>query len=147
MTHIKFNHPAKRAASPVFSNLFTDLFEGDPFFRPALERNFLPSVNISESEGGYHIELSAPGFSKEEIEINVEDSALTVSGKREEKREENNKRYSRKEFGYQNFKRSFTLPDLVNTDQIAAKFENGILILDLPKKAEEQKSVKKIELK
>lgn len=147
MTSIKFNTPTKRSSSPVFSNLFADLFEADSFFRPNFERSALPSVNISESEGGYHIELSAPGFSKEEIDINVEENTLTVSGKHEEKKEETNKRYSRKEFGYQNFKRSFTLPELVNTDQIAAKFENGILTLDLPKKSEILKSVKKIELK
>ncbi|MEZ5173302.1 MAG: Hsp20/alpha crystallin family protein [Bacteroidia bacterium] len=147
MTLVKFNNPVRRSVSPVFSNLFNDLFDNDPFFRGGMDRASLPSVNISESDSGYHLELSAPGFSKEEIEISVEDNMLIVAGKHEVSKEDSNKKYSRKEFSYQNFKRSFNLPELVNTDEIGARFENGILKLDIPKTTEEQKPVKKIELR
>jgi HSP20 family protein len=147
MTLVKFNNPVRRSVAPVFSSLFNELIENDPFFRQTAERNSLPSVNISESDQGYHIELSAPGFKKEEIEIHVEDSVLTISGKHEETKSENSKKYSRKEFSYQNFKRSFNLPEQAHTEGIEARFENGILSLDIPRQAEEHKSVKKIELK
>ena len=146
MTLVKFNKKTGRPSSPVFSNLFQDLFDNDNFFRPFPERNSLPAVNISENNENYHLELSAAGFSKNEVELTVEDSTLTITGKREERHEESERKFSRKEFSFQNFKRSFSLPENVNQDSIKASFENGILTIELPKKIEEQKQSRKIEL-
>ncbi len=146
MTLVKFNQASRRPSSPVFTNLFQDLFDNDNFFRPFPERSSLPAVNISESNEKYHLELSAAGFNKNEVEISVEENTLTITGKREEKHEENERKFSRKEFTYQNFKRSFSLPENVNQEQIAASIQKGILTEDFPKKQEEQKQTRKIEL-
>ena len=144
MTLIKFNKNANRSFAPVFPSIFNDMMED---LRLNNGGTALPAVNISETESGFHLDLSIPGFSKEEISISLDENNLIVSGEKNTEKVDQNKRFTRKEFSYQNFKRSFTLPENVNEEGIGAKFENGILILDLPKKAEEQKSVKKIELK
>lgn len=146
MTLIKFNK-AHRGYSPVFPSLFQDVFDGNfPEFR--MPGNGLPAVNIAESEQNYHLELTIPGFSKEELQIQLEENTLVVSGEKKKELEQNQpeKRYSRREFSYQNFKRTFTLPENVAEERIAAQFENGILKLDLPKKETPGKISRKIDL-
>jgi HSP20 family protein len=147
MTLIKFNKPAQRLANPAFHNFFSDMLENDfPAFRPFVNGNGLPAVNISENEKNFHLELSIPGFSKEEIELAIDQDTLNVSGEKKTSAEQDEKRYSRKEFSFQNFKRSFTLPENVDQEKIAARFEHGILLIELPKKESEVKSARKIEL-
>ncbi|MEX1188128.1 MAG: Hsp20/alpha crystallin family protein [Bacteroidia bacterium] len=146
MTLVKFNHPTRRPAVPTISNLFQDLLDSDYSFRQFPERANQPSVNISESAHKFHLELSVPGFGKEAIDIAIDENTLTIKGENEEKKEASDKKFSRKEFSYQSFKRSFTLPENVDQEKIEAKFENGILHIDLPKKADEQKQSRKIEL-
>ncbi len=147
MTLIKFNKPTNRPVSPAFSSLFNDFFENEMSgFRPFGTASGLPAVNISENEQHFHLELSAPGFTKEEIELSIENEILTVSGEKKSETEQTEKRYSRKEFSFQNFKRSFTLPENVDQEKIAARFEHGILHIELPKKEIETKIARKIEL-
>ena len=147
MTLIKFNKPAQRLANPAFHNLISDLLENDfPAFRPFGNGTGLPAVNISENDKNFHLELSIPGFSKEEIELAIDQDTLNVSGEKKTTSEQEEKRYSRKEFSYQNFKRSFTLPENIDQEKIAARFEHGILLIELPKKETEIKSARKIEL-
>ena len=93
----------------------------------------MPAVNIKENENNFEIELAAPGLSKKDFSINLEKKILTVSSEREVNNESENKNYMRKEFGYTSFKRSFKLPETVNTEKIKASFKNGILNIELPK--------------
>ncbi|OQX76575.1 MAG: hypothetical protein B6D61_08610 [Bacteroidetes bacterium 4484_249] len=93
----------------------------------------VPAVNIKENENNFEIELAAPGLSKKDFSINLEKKILTVSSEREVNNESENKNYMRKEFGYTSFKRSFKLPETVNTEKIKASFKNGILNIELPK--------------
>jgi len=98
----------------------------------------VPAVNIHETENEYAIEVAAPGMSKDDFRVNLENNELTISSeKKDEKKEEKKGQYSRREFSYQSFHRTFTLPEnQVNSDKIEAKYADGILRLTLPKKEE-----------
>jgi HSP20 family protein len=111
-------------------------------------RNSMPAVNVSEDEKSYEIEVAAPGFHKEDIHINIDDDVLTISGeiKREEKEGGNGRQYSRREYTYNAFTRSFTLPDDTNQDQISAHYENGILKMMIPKSKQQAKPQKEIRI-
>jgi HSP20 family protein len=96
--------------------------------------NTLPAVNVKESDAAYELEIAAPGLSKEDFKIDVEGQTLTISAEKETKKEESKDAYTRKEFNYSSFKRSFNLPErTVESDKITAKYANGILLLNLPK--------------
>jgi HSP20 family protein len=96
-----------------------------------------PAANILESETSYKVEIVAPGFTKADLKIALDKNVLTVSAKKET---ENNaatvNNLKHREFSIQSFERSFTLPEQVDQSAIEAKFENGILVLQLPKRAE-----------
>jgi HSP20 family protein len=98
----------------------------------------LPAVNVKENDDAFEIEVAAPGMTKEDFRINLENNLLTISSeKREEKKQEEKGSYSRREFSYQSFQRSFTVPEtLVDGDKISAKYCEGILCITLPKKEE-----------
>ena len=93
----------------------------------------VPSVNISENKDRYEVSLAAPGMKKEDFNIDVENGTLTISAETKEEKEEKDERYTRKEYSYSSFSRSFTLPDWVNKEKIDASYENGLLKLLLPK--------------
>ncbi|MCG2419641.1 Hsp20/alpha crystallin family protein [Aequorivita sp. F47161] len=105
----------------------------------------IPAVNISENLTNFAIEIAVPGFKKENFTIEAEEDTLKVSSKTIETAEESNKetRYTRREFNYNKFERSFTLPENVKTEDIEAKYENGVLKITLPK-LEEKKVLKKM---
>jgi len=96
----------------------------------------LPAVNIVENDDNFVIEIAAPGLEKKDFMVNLENDCLTISSEMENKSEETNERYTRKEFMYNSFRRSFTLPETVNIDKIKASHKNGILFVEIPKKAE-----------
>lgn len=96
----------------------------------------LPSVNIIEKEDSFHIELAAPGLKNEDFKVNVHENVLTISVEKKEETNEEKDNYTRKEFNYTSFKRSFTLPKTVDSDKIEATYTDGILQLTLPKKEE-----------
>ena len=95
-----------------------------------------PSTNILENENEYKIELAVPGLNKEDFSINLDQDTLTIEAKNEEKTTAENEKYIKREFNYMAFKRNFTLPDTVNTNDIKAQYENGVLSIVLPKKEE-----------
>lgn len=105
-----------------------------------------PAVNVIETDASFKIELAAPGFDKQDFKVNVENDFLTVTGSRETKNEEQNERYTRREFSVASFKRSFKLPKTVNQEAIAAVYENGILNVTLGKKEEAKPLVKTIQI-
>jgi HSP20 family protein len=96
----------------------------------------IPSVNIVENKDNYEVSLAAPGMKKDDFKIDIDVNTLTISAEKEEKKVENEERYTRKEFNYTSFSRSFSLPDWVNKDKIDASYENGLLKLILPKTEE-----------
>lgn len=134
----------------LFPSLLSDFFDTDRFLSPRwLEREFentIPSVNIRENGKEFSIELAAPGFSKDQFHVNVEDNVLTISAERKEEKKEEGERFTRKEFSFNVFSRSFTLPQSVNAEKVDAKYADGILKLCIPKK-EEAKALPKKEIK
>lgn len=128
----------KRTYQPVFPSLFDDFFTRDGFGPeigwPALKTG--PAVNIVERDDAFAIEVAAPGLAKEDFKIEVENDLLTISFEKKAEKEEKG-RYTKREFSYTSFSRSFTLPEgVVDADAIDARYENGVLHLNLPKREE-----------
>jgi HSP20 family protein len=117
---------------------------------PAFGRNinnlFSPAVNIVENNEAYHLELMAPGRNKEDFAVAVEKDLLTISYTAKEEVKVEGLKTVRKEYSLQSFKRSFNLDEKINADGIQAKYENGILKLYLPKKAEVTQPAKSISI-
>ena len=99
----------------------------------------VPAVNIKERKDEFMVTLAAPGMKKDDFKIDVEGNLLTISSEKEEKKEENEEKFTRKEYNYSSFTRTFTIPDEVNKEKIEARYEDGILKLALPKKEEAKK--------
>lgn len=143
MTDLKISKPRPSQhldIFPEFSGLFNNFFGDDFFVQKAPLK--MPAVNIAENEKGFTIEVQAPGFSKDEFNLKIEGDVLTISGehKSEKKEEDKKKNFSRKEFHHSSFSRQFTLPENIDVDNINAKYDNGILNIDLAKKAIENKN-------
>lgn len=101
----------------------------------------LPAVNIKETDDMFEVEMAAPGMSKEDFQIELNNNLLTISSERRKEHEETDKdRYTRREFSYQSFRRTFTLSnEVVDAEKIKARYENGVLQLEIPKKEEARK--------
>jgi HSP20 family protein len=103
----------------------------------------VPAVNIIEQKNDYLVSLAAPGLKKEDFKIDVDGNMLTISSEKEETKEDKDKRFTRKEYSYSSFSRSFTLPDEINKEKIDAKYEEGVLKISLPRKEEAKKPAAK----
>lgn len=141
---VKWNHPV----SPSFSRLLDDFFNNDL----QLTRGFdapksVPSINVVQKEDAFRIELAAPGLSREDFSLNVDKDQLIIKAHKEAKEEETTEKYTRREFSYHTFQRSFTLPDTIDRDAIGAVYENGVLNVTLPKKEEVVNATRLIEVK
>ena len=150
MTLVNFKRPYlnkqgenQLAYNSPLANLFDSFFANEILGKE--HASFMPAVNVSNEEGNYHIEFSAPGFDKDDFKLEINQGTLTVSGSHKTEKEVKEKNFVRKEFSQGSFQRSFTLPEEVNAEAIEAKYENGILKVNLPKKVETEKS--KIEIK
>lgn len=134
--------PAQRMGTPIANRSMSDLLEElfqDSMSRKPMRDSFNPAVDIIEHETTYELHVNLPGMSKSDIQLQLEDNKLVISGERhfqkEEQSEEGAKpRYHRIESGYGSFKRSFTLSNDIQRDSIQARFENGILLVTLNKK-------------
>ncbi len=132
---------------PVFSNLLEDIFSTVDTGSSFKNNETSPSVNIAENSEGFKIEFAAPGLTKEEFQINLDNNVLTVGSEKEVEKEESNENFTRREFNYSSFQRSFTLPDSANGEKISAEYENGILNIEIPKREEAKvKPVREIEI-
>ena len=140
MTLVKFNNKTRNTA-PYFNNVF------DSLFSDALNKNYgvnkVPNVNIFEDENGYKIELAAPGLTKEDFKIDLKKDNLSVWAEKKDGGD-HQKEYTRKEFDYTSFARSFVLPEGVDADKITAEYLNGILNITIGKKDEAKLSHKEI---
>jgi len=104
------------------------------WLRSSETRPMIPAVNISEKEDDFMLELAAPGMQKSDFKINLDNNVLTISSEKEDESEEKSEKYSRKEFCYSSFSRSFTLPKSINFDKIKADYKDGVLKVNLPKR-------------
>ena len=135
-----------RNTDQLFTSIFDDFFGSNIFDSRTLKRNHLPSVNILDHEKFFELNLAAPGKNRKDFIIELEDQILTISSESFTNNDSDN--FTRQEFRYDNFKRSFRLPDSINTSLIKAKYENGILSISLPKHKEAIPEPKKqIEIK
>src|SRR6201985_1833218 len=128
MTLVKFN-PAQKNSSllPGFNEVFDSIFN-DTFFSDRLISR-VPAVNISESENNYHVELAAPGLKKEDFKLNLEHNQLSISVEQSADHEDNQKNYSKREYSYSSFVRSFTLPESADDSKIDVTYTDGILLI------------------
>ncbi|NPA65824.1 MAG: Hsp20/alpha crystallin family protein [Epsilonproteobacteria bacterium] len=109
--------------------------------------DFTPAVNTREDEDAYYIDVDLPGVKKDDVEISIDKNILTIKGKREVRKEVKEEDYYRIESAYGTFARSFTLPEKVDTENIEAKTEDGVLEIVIPKLKVEKNTTKKIEIK
>ena len=139
----------KRADWPHGNSLLADLFDDDRFFAsPWLSGRNMPAFNIKENEKNYEVELALPGYDKKDFEISIDNGVLTVSGEKSEETEEKEDNYTRREFGYSLFSRSFNLPTNINEENIDAKYADEVLKLTIAKKQESSgRSRKQISIK
>ena len=138
--------------SGYYPSLFDRFFESDLF--DWSNRNFsatnttLPSVNVKESNDDFELEVAAPGLDRDDFKIEIEHGVLRVSSEKEVSNETaEGQHFTQREFSYQSFCRSFTLPESADSDKIEAKYDNGILRINIPKKEEAKpKPLKKIKI-
>ncbi len=135
MTLIKYNPVDYR---PTTFRNFIDRFFNDDFFEGRNVSSFSPKVDIIETDKNYEIQFQLPGIKKDEINIDINDDRLTVSGERKMENEKNEKNYRSVESYYGSFSRSFYLPDNVNTEKVDASYKDGILNVVLPKDAKKE---------
>lgn len=145
MTVVGINNT--RPNGKLFNIFMDDLFNGIPSLlsedATAKVKPAVP-VNIKETVNGFLIDLLAPGFEKGDFKISLEKNILTISAEKKNEAKDENEKQIRSEFRTQSFNRSFTINELVDAQQIVAKYLNGILTVNLPRKAEVKPPVKEI---
>ncbi len=129
-----------RALADMFGDDLPDVGRFD-------ERSTAPAVNVKEEKDNFLIELAAPGLNKKNFSIDVDNNVLTISHEKQEEDKQEEDNYVRREFFYSTFRRSFTLPESVESDKIKATHKDGILEIKIPKKEEaKEKGPKKIDI-
>lgn len=155
MSLVKFNHRRR-----PFGSLTThDFFDTDDFFGNRLwngsslldsfwnGKSSEPALNIKEEDGKFDVELAAPGFSKKDFDVTIENGYLNISAEKEISKEETEDNYTRQEFSYNSFSKSLKLPESVKEDNVKATYKDGILKFNLTKKEESKKlKPKKVEI-
>ncbi|MFD0764868.1 Hsp20/alpha crystallin family protein [Mucilaginibacter lutimaris] len=145
MTLVKFNNGLKNNAYPFFNDVFDSLLN-DSFISDKLVAR-VPAVNIAENENEFHIELAVPGLKKEDFKINLDKNILTISAEKKAEANAETKKYSKREYSYNSFVRSFTLPDSVDHSKIEADYADGILKLTVAKREEAKFQTREIAVK
>lgn len=145
MTLVKSN----RSLFPsIWSGFFDDDWLGTPNAFQA--GTSVPAVNIKDTADGYEVEMAVPGMKKDDFHIDLDNNLLSISAeeKQENAEKDDDGNYTRREFSYKSFKRSFTLPESVASEKISAKYTDGVLYIVIPKKEEAKpKPIKVIEIK
>jgi len=141
MTLVRANNPFAKSFDGLMNDLFNDL---PSTFGKVGRQEFFTPVNIIEKNDHYHLQFSAPGFDKGDFNVKLEGNTLTVSAEKKEEAKSETDKVIRKEFSSKSFKRSFTLDEKIDATNISAKYENGILHVGLPKKAEVKAETKDI---
>jgi len=142
MTVVKFNNKPANGFS-LLDKFFNEM---PTFFRDDFSSNmkdFIP-VNVKESKDAYQLEVVAPGFEKADFKIGLDKNILTISGEKKNEVKDDGEKQIRNEYTYRTFNRSFTLDEKIDGEKIEAKYLNGVLTLNLPRKAEVKASSKEI---
>jgi HSP20 family protein len=138
MTPVKRNGNLLNTLPGLFDDFFAkDLFDWNNA-NFSMQGTSLPAVNVKETAENFEVEMAAPGMKKEDFKVELDNNVLTISSEKQNEHEEKEgEKYTRKEFSYQSFQRSFTLAkEAVDADNIQAKYENGVLRLTIPKREE-----------
>ena len=143
MTFVKVNNPVQKSINQFFDEFLNKI---PSTWGRNLQNSFNPPVNILETKEAYHMELNAPGRNKEDFKINIENGLLSISFEKKTERVSDEVKTVRKEFSFESFKRSFTIDEKIQADNIQAKYENGVLKLYLPKKDEVKETPKQISI-
>jgi HSP20 family protein len=125
----------------TFRPFFPSLFDDDFFPVNTSRPNSLPAVNIREDDKNYFLDLAVPGMDKKDLKIDINEDVLTISSESKTENEEKQEGYTRKEFSYSSFVRSFYIPENVNRDSIQANYKEGILTVSFPKHEEDKKKI------
>ncbi len=135
---------------PWFPTDMTNFIGDDDFFNDRFWHRFVqnePAMNVKEMDNAYQVELAAPGLSKDDFEISIDNGYLNIEAEKSEKTEDKDDNYTRREFSYSSFRRSLMLPEDVKEEEIKATYENGVLRFNLSKnEVLEMKSSKKIKI-
>ncbi len=146
MTLVKVNNPIAKTfdgfVGDIFNNFPTSF--GNAFVNETL--NF-PPVNVIEKPDAYYLEVAVPGMEKADFNVKLDGDLLTISAEKKEETKEEDAKHIRNEFSYKSFSRSFTLDENIHSANISAKYENGILKIDLPKKEKVKLLSKEISIK
>ena len=145
MTLVKFNNNRNNTLLPGFNDVFDSIFN-DTFFSDRMITR-VPAVNISESENNYHVELAAPGLKKEDFKLNLDRNVLNISVEQRNEANDTQKNYSKREYSYASWVRSFTLPESANAEDIEASYTDGVLKIDIAKREEAKMVRRQIEIK
>ena len=143
MTFVKVNNPISRS----FDGFMNEIFNEIPANVGKVMREdvlLFPPVNITEKPDSYHLEMAAPGMEKTDFKIQLDNKLLTISSENKEAKKDEADKWVRKEFSFKPFKRSFNLDEKIDATNISAKYEGGILKLDLAKKEEVKSGSKDI---
>ena len=146
MNLVRFQHPRYNVNRVLVDELFNNFFNNDYHEDYVKNCGSAPATNVFETENEFKIELSLPGYAKEDVQLINKDNLLTIKVEKEESENRETFKYERREFGAYNFEKQYRLPKTVDSEQITAKFENGILLIALPKK-EEAKEKEAVEIK
>ena len=141
MALIKYSRPNVDLHSKNFSDILDEFFNESLNYR---KDSFMPSVDISETENEFEVSVALPGMKKEDINVDLENGRLSISGERKFENEENGKNFHRVESSFGSFNRSFQLPDTIDEDSIEAKYNNGVLNITIAKSEEKVKKQIKI---
>lgn len=144
MSLIKWN--PDRSFFPSFTNWMDDFFT-DEGFTPKVKGISIPAVNVKETEKAFKLDVAAPGFKKEDFKLEMLNGNLIISGETKEEKEEKGEEFMRREFSFNKFSRSFTLPENVKKEDISAEYKDGVLKIELPKAKAEEKPSKLIAVK
>ncbi|WGK64248.1 Hsp20/alpha crystallin family protein [Croceiramulus getboli] len=138
----------KRNQDNWLPSIFDDMFKTDWLGGTTNVNSIgvsIPAVNIIENDDDFKVEVAAPGMSKEDFNIELDNDMLTIAVEKQENNEHSEKdRYTRREFSYTHFKRAFSLPETVKSEDIAAKYEDGVLRITLPKREEAKVQAKRL---
>ena len=144
MSPIKFNNRSLLPNNWV--SALDSFFDDDSFFDNWKRTSVLPATNIEETAHSFIVKMAVPGIEKDKLNVEVKDRLLTISSEMEDEQEEEKKNFTRREYSYQTFKRSFALPENVDEGGIKANYENGELVLTLPKSEVEIQKSKQISI-
>ena len=142
MTLVKFNNGQKAyGVNPFLNDVFDTILHGDKLVTR------VPAVNIAETENEFHIELAVPGLKKEDFKISLDKNVLSVSAEKKVENVDESKKYSKREYSYNSFVRSFTLPETADQAKIDAQYNDGVLTLSVAKKEEAKAQAREIAVK